>query len=59
MKEAIFTISKGANGLDFKCKNYDTFNRYGIPEGILFKAMQELSDIFNNFIGIAIVFEVE
>lgn len=59
MKEAVFTISKGASGLDLKCKNYNTFNRYNIPEGILFRVMTELTDIFNNIIGVAIVFEVE
>lgn len=58
MKEAVFTITKGANGLDLKCKHYNTFNRYNIPESILFKAMNEIADIFNNIIGVAIVFEV-
>ena len=59
MKEAVFTISKGSNGLDLKCKNYNVFNRFNIPEGTLFKAMTELADIFNNIIGVSIVFEVK
>ena len=59
MKEAVFTISKGTNGFNLKCKNYNTFNRFNIPGAALFNAMKELSDIFNNVIGVAIVFEVE
>ena len=58
METATFTISKGTRGVDLKCMRYNTFNRFNVPEATLFKAMAEISDIFNNIIGVAVIFEV-
>jgi len=58
-KTAVFTISRSDNGINIKSKGYNTYNKYGLQEKQLFDAMAELSDVFNNVIGIAIVFEVD
>ena len=58
-KTAVFTITKSDKGLNIKSKAYNTYNRYNVPEKQLFEKMAELADIFNNVIGVAIVFEVD
>ena len=57
-KAAVFTIMKSDKGLNIKSKAYNTYNKYNVPEKQLFKAMAELTDTFNNVIGVAVVFEV-
>ena len=59
MKEAVFTISKGAKGYDIKCKAFNTYNRYGLAKDEIFTAMEQLADVFNNVLEIAVVFDVE
>lgn len=57
-KAAVFTIMKSDKGLNIKSKAYNTYNKYNVPEKQLFEAMAELTDTFNNVIGVAVVFEV-
>lgn len=55
---AVFTIMKGDKVFSIKSKKYNTYNKYDVPEKQLFEAMAELTDTFNNVIGVAILFEV-
>ena len=57
-KTAVFTIMKSDKGFSIKSKSYNTYNKYNVPEKQLFEAMAELTDTFNNVIGVAILFEV-
>lgn len=57
-KTAVFTITQEAKGVSLKSKRYNTYNRINIPEKDLFKAMNELADIFNNVLKLGILFEV-
>lgn len=59
MENAIFTISKGSNGINIKSNRFNTYNRIEVPEAQLFKAMEELADIFNNVLAIGIEFVIE
>lgn len=58
-KTAIFTIVKGARGYDIKCKAYNTYNRYGLAKDEIMTAMEQITDVFNNVLEIAVLFEVE
>ena len=56
---AIFTIFDTGSAFDVKCKRFNTYNKYGVPKSDLWKALSELTDIFNNVIKIAILFDYE
>ena len=62
---AVFTITSASTGfsigstVNITSKQYNTYNRYGIRKADMFDVMSELADIFNNVIGIGIVFEVD
>jgi len=63
-KTAIFTISKASatgNGRRYNItsKQFNTYNKINIPENELFLAMEELTDVFNNVINYAILFEID
>ena len=59
---ATFTITreKDINGWYYtmKCKAYNQYNKYDVPEKRFYDALEELTDIFNNVIGIGVVFEI-
>ena len=55
--EKIFLITKTEKGYNLTCKSANTYNKYGVKD--LFKAMNELADIFNNALGVGILFEVQ
>lgn len=58
--EAVFTIrDDGGNTCSLLSKKYNTYNKYCIKKVDLFKALAELTDIFNNVLGIAIVFDMD
>lgn len=61
-KTAVFTIirEERTNGwfYDVKSKAHNTYNKCGLNEHQLFEAMEELSDVFNNVLGMGILFEV-
>ncbi len=61
-KTATFTITREekTNGWYYtlRCKAYNQYNKCGVYEKHFFEAMEELTDIFNNVIGIGIVFEI-
>ena len=58
--EAVFTIrDDGGNTCSLLSKKYNRYNKYCIKKADLFKALAELTDIFNNVLGIAIVFDVD
>ena len=59
MDTVVFTIMKNENGTyRIFCKNgFNTLNRYDVRD--LFKAMVEMTNIFNNDIKMGILFEVE
>lgn len=58
--EAVFTIrNDGGNTCSLLSKKYNTYNKYCIKKADLFNALGELTDIFNNVLGLAIVFEME
>lgn len=57
-KTAIFTITV-SNGLyNIKCKAFNQYNQIGISRDCLFTAMNQLADVFNNVLNIAILFEI-
>lgn len=56
---AVFTISRGDDGMDIKNQRYKSYNCIGVAEEELFAAMSALADKFNNELGIGIVFDVE
>ena len=56
---AIFTISRGNYGYNIKCTAHSDYNRIEVPGFVLHKAIEELSDIFNNTLKIGILFELE
>ena len=58
-KSATFTISKGTKGYDIKCRAFNTYNRYAVSNDELFSAMEQISDVFNNVLEIAVTFDVE
>lgn len=55
----VFTVMENENGTyRIFCKNgFNRLNRYDVKD--LFKAMNELTNIFNNDIKMGILFEVE
>lgn len=57
-KTATFTISRDGRLYNIKSKSFNTYNRIGITQVELFNEMEYLSDVFNNVIGIGIVFEI-
>lgn len=61
-KTAVFTITRQETMYgwfyDIKCKAFNQYNRCGINQHRFFEAMEELTDIFNNVLGIGILFEV-
>lgn len=59
MKEAVFTVTEGIKGISIKSKSYSQYNRCEIDRKDLYQAMCELTDIFNNVLGIGILFDVE
>ena len=58
-RTATFTLSKGTKGYDIKCKAFNTYNRYNLAKDEIFTAMEQISDVFNNVLEIAVVFDVE
>ena len=40
-------------------KQFNTYNRIDVPETELYKSLEELTDVFNNVIGYAILFEID
>ena len=58
-KTAIFTISKSGRRYNIKSKQFNTYNKIDVPATELFEALEELTDVFNNVIGYAILFEIE
>ena len=62
MKSTVcFTISKNSKGTcDVVNKGkYNSYSRYDVPQVVLFETLDVLSDIFNNDLDLAIVFDVE
>lgn len=59
MQNAVFTISKVDGRYNFTCKRYNTYNRYGVMFIEIYKTMKELAYIFNNDIGVGILFEID
>lgn len=55
---AIFTISKGVKGYNIKSTQYSTYSQFEIPGFRIFQVMEDLADIFNNVLKIAILFEI-
>ena len=58
-KTAIFTISKSGRRYNIKSKQFNTYNKIDVPETELFNALEELSDVFNNVLDYAILFEID
>jgi hypothetical protein len=58
-RTATFTISNGTKGYDIKCKAFNAYNRYNLAKDEIFTAMEQISDVFNNVLEIAVVFDVE
>lgn len=56
---ATFIISEGVKGLNIKSQRFNTYNKYEVPASELFSTMVELTDTFNNVLGLGIDFEVE
>ena len=56
----IITREEKPTGWYYKlmCKSYNRYNKYDVHEKNLYDAMYELTDIFNNVIGVGIVFEI-
>ena len=56
----IITREEKATGYYYtlKCKAYNQYNKFDVHEKNLYEAMAELADIFNNVIGVSIVFEI-
>lgn len=59
METAVFTIYKTDGELNIVSSRFNSYNKYGVKEKDLFSVMSELSDTFNNVIGIGIMFDVE
>ena len=62
MNPALFIITENSSSgstVNIKSKHYNTYNRCGVRKADLFCVMCELSDIFNNVLGVGISFEVE
>lgn len=57
-KTAIFTITVNNGLYNIKCKAFNQYNQIGISRDCLFTAMSQLSDVFNNVLKIAILFEI-
>lgn len=61
-RNATFTITREEKTTGWyytlKCKSYNLYNKYDVHEKNLYEAMAELADIFNNVIGVSIVFEI-
>ena len=61
-RTATFTITREekTNGWYYtlKSKAYNTYNRYDVHEKSFYETMEELTDTFNNVLGIGIVFEI-
>lgn len=57
-KTATFTISRDGRLYNIKSKSFNTYNRVGITVVELFNEMEHLADVFNNVIGIGVVFEI-
>ncbi len=59
-KTAVFTVTKTqGRKYNITSKGFNLYNKLNVPENQLFEAMAELSDVFNNVIGIAILFEID
>lgn len=58
-KTVVFTVSKSGNGYNIKSAVANRYNKNDVPASKLFDAMEELTDIFNNVIGAAILFEID
>lgn len=64
-KTAVFTISKTSstgvrsNRYNITSKKYNLYNKLDVSANQLFDAMEELTDIFSNVIGISILFEID
>lgn len=61
-RNATFTITREEKPTGYyyslKCKAYNQYNQYEVHEKNLYETMAELADIFNNVIGVNIVFEI-
>lgn len=65
MKELVFTISEascvsfaiGEKACNIKCRSNSEYN-YCTPQRELFKAMEEITERFNN-LGMAVLFEID
>ena len=59
MESAVFTIRKVDGRFNFTCKRYNTYNRYGVMFIEIYKTMEEITDVFNNVIGVGVTFEID
>lgn len=59
---ATFTITREEKTYGWyytlKCKEYNQYNKYDVHAKHFYETMEELADVFNNVIGIGIVFEI-
>lgn len=62
-RTATFTITRHEKTTGWyytlKCKAYNQYNKYDVHEKLLYEAMEELADTFNNVLGVGILFGVE
>ena len=57
-KTAVFTITRDGKLYNIKCKAFNSYNLIGITQAELFNEMEILTDVFNNVLNVAVMFEI-